>query len=138
ALGHLRARETVHGLVALAHDPSEVVRQALVEALGALGCAGTQPARGKRVGRGRGRGIGWLFGRKKGAPAPLADPTGLAVATLVTALADESVAVRAQSAVALGRIGAPAATAAVGLIALVKDGDETVRCQAAEALGKVG
>ncbi|HKI30664.1 MAG TPA: HEAT repeat domain-containing protein [Gemmataceae bacterium] len=143
ALGRLHAVDTVPLLVALARDPSDVVRQNLIEALGTLGSAGTRPAgpkrgHGRRLGW-RGRGIGWLLGWKTGGvPASLSNPVDLAVATLQSALADDSVAVRTQAALALGRIGPPAAAVAPELIALLKDADETVRCQAAEALGQVG
>ena len=81
---------------------------------------------------------GWFRWKKRAVPAPLLDPVELAVATLESALADDSAAVRTQAALALGRIGPPAAAVAPGLIALLKDADETVRCQAAEALGQVG
>ncbi len=80
-----------------------------------------------------------MFGRKKrGAPRTAPHPVELAVATLESALADDAAAVRTQAALALGRIGLPAAAVAPGLIGLLKDADETVRCQAAEALGQVG
>jgi HEAT repeat protein len=143
ALGQLHALDAVPLLAALGRDPSDVVRQSVVEALGILGGAGAGPAR-KRRGLGRARGlkgpgIGRWFGRKtRGASAPPLDPIGMAVATLETALADDSAAVRTQAALALGRIGPPAAAVAPGLIGLLKDADETVRCQAAEALGQVG
>src|SRR5204863_255339 len=123
--------------------PSDVVRQSMVEALGALGGAGTGAAgKKRRLVRSRAstrRGLGWLlWWKKRGVPAPPQDPVELAVATLESALADDSVGVRAQAALALCRIGLPAAGAAPGLIGLLKDADETVRCQAAEALGQVG
>jgi HEAT repeat protein len=143
ALGHLHALDTVPLLAALGRDPSDVVRQSVVEALGVLGGAGAQAGRknrggGRRLGA-RGAGIRWLFWRKRhGAPVPPADPVGLAVATLESALRDDAAAVRTQAARALGRIGPSAAAVADQLIPLLKDADETVRCQAAEALGQVG
>jgi HEAT repeat protein len=139
ALGRLHALEALPLLVTLGRDPSDMVRQSLVEALGILGGTGMRPTRPKRRIWLRGRGIGWLFMRKKGlAPAPPSDPVALVVATLGSALADESAAVRTQAALALGRIGPAATGAAPGLVGLLHDADETVRCQAAEALGKVG
>jgi hypothetical protein len=55
ALGRLHALATVPQVAALAWDPSDVVRQSVVEALGALGSMGAEPARKER-GLGRGRG----------------------------------------------------------------------------------
>ena len=55
ALGQLHALETVPLLAALGQDPSDVVRQSVVEALGILGSPGPGPAR-KRRGLARGRG----------------------------------------------------------------------------------
>jgi HEAT repeat protein len=145
ALGRLHALDTVPLLVALGHDPSDVVRQSLVEALGVL--LGKEEGGRRKAEKRRPdpsfllplSSFRWLFGwNKRGAPAPLADPVELAVATLGAALADDSAAVRTQAAWALGRMGLLAAAAAPGLIRLLRDGDETVRCQAAEALGRVG
>jgi HEAT repeat protein len=143
ALGRLHAVETVPLLVALGHDPSDVVRQSLVEALGVIGSAPAQPAPKKRgTGRRpgwRGRGLGWLFAwKRRGAPVSLSRPIDLCVVTLQSALVDSSAAVRTQAALALGRIGTPAAALAPQLIHLLHDADETVRCQAAEALGQIG
>lgn len=143
ALGQLHALDTVPVLAALGLDPSDVVRQSVVEALGIIGCAATEPDRKKRrFRRGHGlrrRTLEWLFRwRKRGAPAPPLNHLELAVTMLESALADDSPAVRTQASLALGRIGPPAAAVAPELIGLLKDGDETVRCQAAEALGQVG
>jgi HEAT repeat protein len=152
ALGRLHALDTVPLLVALGHDPSDVVRQSLVEALGILGGQKREgrrrqaqsrrenPRRGLRAALRRlpsvfrGLALGW---KKRGLSVPLSDPVELAVTTLASALADDSAAVRTQAALALGRIGSPAAAVAPRLIALLQDEDETVRCQAAEALGQV-
>src|SRR5206468_2055465 len=64
ALGQLHALDTVPLLAALGQDPSEVVRQSMVEALGALGGAATGAVRKKRgLRRGRAsreRGLRWL------------------------------------------------------------------------------
>jgi HEAT repeat protein len=141
ALGHLHARDQVVLLVQLAQDPSDVVRQNLVEALGLIGAANADHIR-----RSRGRGLRlhvtgirrWFRWKKGPVPSPLSDPIDLVVSTLQNALADHSAAVRTQAARALGRIGAPATELASALLALLKDADETVRCEAAEALGKVG
>ena len=143
ALGKLRVLEVVPLVSSLAQDPSEVVRQSVVEALGNLGMSGPGHVRPRRrFGRGRGskgRGIGWLSGWKKHAvPARHGDPVDLAVATLESSLADESAPVRIQAARSLGRIGPRAAAAAPRLIGLLKEADETIRCQAAQALGEVG
>lgn len=143
ALGHLQAREEVPLLVQLANDPSDLVRQSLVEALGRIGMAGADT---DRAGRLRLLGLRlpagwrrrWFWWKRRPAPTPLHHPIDLAILTLRDALADSSTAVRTQAACALGRIGSPAAEVAPGLIALLKDADETVRCEAAEALGKVG
>ena len=79
ALGHLRALEAMPLLAELVRDPSEVVRQSVVEALGVLASPGQGSARARRgLGRGRGgRGlaIAWYSGwRKRGvvqsAPRP--------------------------------------------------------------------
>ena len=143
ALGLLHDMDTVRFVAGLASDPSDVVRQSVVEALGHLGGTGTKTSRtaGKpRRFRGlRVRKLRDLFRRKnRGAPERPVDPVALAVGTLAAALADESAAVRTQAAVGLGRIGAPASSEAAGLIGVLKDVDETVRCRAAEALGRVG
>jgi HEAT repeat protein len=142
ALGHLHARDEVPLLVQLAHDPSDVVRQNLVEALGRIGAASADTNHGNyrrsQALRWRIRWIRWWFGWKTHhAPKLAPDPIDLAVLTLRDALADDSAAVRTQAARSLGRIGAPAAAVASELIALLKDADETVRCEAAESLGQV-
>lgn len=143
ALGQLHALDSVPLLVPLARDPSDMVRQSLVEALGLLGSAGTHTTRPKS-GRGwrlglRGRALGWLFARTRPrhdavrAQVPAPEPVAQIIATLESALADASPAVRTQAALALGRIGPAAAAVAPRLIALLKDADETVRCQATPA-----
>jgi HEAT repeat protein len=143
ALGRLHALDAVRPLTALAADPSDVVRQATVEALGLIVGTGSAPYRKRRRLRrllqaapcGRRR---WPWWRRPAPPAAPADLTGLAVAALRAALDDSAAAVRTQAVVALGRVGPAAAAAAPRLIALFHDADETVRCQAAEALGRVG
>jgi HEAT repeat protein len=150
ALGRLHACDQVSLLVKLADDPSDVVRQSLVEALGLITAAGapaaTAPTMNNRAPHGwsPGRGILRYFAWKRRRPVPVpANPIELAIATLQAALADDSAAVRTQAAKALGRTG-PALVRSAGqavaldLIRLLKDVDETVRCEAAEALGAVG
>jgi HEAT repeat protein len=139
ALGHLRALDTVPLLASLGQDPSELVRLSVVEALGIIGGGNGQPVRKRRRPWSAGQGLGWLrWWRKRAVPLPPADPIEVEVATLRTALEDKSAAVRTQAALALARIGAPAAAVAPDLIGLLKDPDESVCCQAAEALGCVG
>jgi HEAT repeat protein len=142
-LGQLHALDTTLSVAALVRDPSDVVRQSAVEALGALGSqrpgSGRSPRGfGRKLGS-RKRAIAWIVRRKtRLVAAPARDPVELAVESLASALADDSAAVRSQAAMALGRIGLPAASVAPRLIGLSKAGDETVRCQAAKALGEVG
>ena len=144
-LGKLHALETVPLLAALAQDPSDVVRQSVIEALGNLGSSRLGHVRTKRglapgQGRGsRGRHYAWLYHwRKRSALSVPRDPVELVVATLESALSDESASVRIQAARALGRIGPRAAAVAPRLIGLLKEADETIRCQAAQALGELG
>lgn len=142
-LGHLHALDVLPFLIPLGQDSSDMVRQSVVEALGALGSGGDKTTRKRRrvlripwaPGKRRWWPLAW---RKRHMPALPADPVELAVATLQPALADSSAAVRTQAALALGRIGAPAAAATPALRELLKDADETVRCHAAKALGQVG
>ncbi len=143
ALGHLRALEMVASLSTLATDSSNVVRQSVVVAMEALGS--TRKSSARSLG-----GVGWrrsILGRlirrpklwsRRSAPLPPVDPIELAVTTLESALGDPCAAVRAQAALALGRIGTDAAAVSPRLIGLLEDGDETVRCQAAQALGEIG
>jgi HEAT repeat protein len=143
ALGHLHALETLPALAALAKDPSDVVRQSIVAAIGSLGKSGTGSARIRhRRGRSRGfvrraiwRSIWW---KNRPDPAPPPEPIELAVATLESALGDPCPAVRTQAALALGRIGPDAGAVAPRLISLLQEADEEVRCQAAQALGEIG
>jgi len=139
ALGRLHACDQVPRLVQLADDPRDVVRQSMVEALGLITAPGAPTVDTKAPGtRSPRQGILRFFGWKR-RPAPVpTNPIELAIATLRAALADDSAAVRAQAAQALGRIGAAGNAVAPDLIGLLKDVDETVRCEAAEALGKVG
>jgi HEAT repeat protein len=141
ALGQLNAVEMVPELAALVKDPSDVVRHSVVEALGFL--ASTRPGSKRTVDRAspfdQGGGL-WRLLRLKRRVAlpPSRDPVELAVATLASALDDDSAAVRTQAAVALGRVGNAAASVVPRLISLLKEADETVRCEAAKALGDLG
>lgn len=147
ALGHLHTLDElpliVPLLAQLAHDPSDVVRQNLVEALGLIGGASANTDRtGRRRCRSlrlRARWIQRRLGWKKHliAPPHSPDPIHLAVSTLQEALADTSAAVRTQAARALGRLGRHATGVAPDLMALLKDADEAVRCEAAGSLAKV-
>ena len=107
-------------LAALVQDPSDVVRQSVVEALGILGstgarrdaqAAGLPPA--AECARGAGSG-GSAVERSGPTPRGPCDPVELAVTTLQAALDDDRLPVRTQAAAALGRIGPPAAAAVPG------------------------
>ena len=144
ALGHLHALETVPVLAALANDPSDVVRQSVVAALGSLGCSSTGSGRSQRglsrkrgfLGRAIWRTVWW---KKRPALAPARRPGRAGRGDAATLPWEtHSAAVRAQAALALGRIGPDAAAAAPRLIDLFREGDEMVRCQAAQALGEIG
>ena len=101
-LGLLRVLDTVPSLAALARDPSDVVRQSVVEALGRRRRTreslpqdgGLILGRGSRVRRV----AGWFRRKKRGVPVPASHPVGLAVATLGSALCDGAAAVRTQAA----------------------------------------
>ncbi len=142
AIGWLHALDAAPELVQLRGDPSDWVRESMVEALGKIGGASWGVVRRRRfLGRALGapsRLIGWVTGRRVFARS--ADPAGLidlTVTTLRAALTDPARAVRGEAARALGLIGAVAGVAAPDLIGLLRDEDEAVRCQAAESLGKV-
>ena len=143
ALGQLGPPESVPLVAELVVDTSEIVRRSAVEALGVLasprpGSARVRPDPGRGRGR-KGRALRWFSGRKgQRTGITPRDPIELAVATLETALVNDSAAVRTQVARALGKIGSPAAALARGLIGMLKEADETVRCEAAQALGQVG
>ena len=125
ALGHLRALESVPLLTPLVRDPSEVVRQSAVEALGMLASPGPGSAR-TRPGLGRGRRrrtITWsvrVEEARRGDTAPRPRRAGR-VGAWRSALADDSAAVRTQAVRALGRIGSPAAALAPRLIGMLKE-----------------
>ncbi|MEO8843395.1 MAG: HEAT repeat domain-containing protein [Kofleriaceae bacterium] len=71
-------------------------------------------------------------------PAAFADPTKLAVGDLIGFAQDGRPVVRANSATALGAIGAAAKDAALALGVLMRDDDMRVRIAAAQALDKLG
>lgn len=142
AIGCLHALDAAHELVTLRHDPSDWVRESMVEALGKIGGATAGVIRRRRfLGRALGapsRLIGWMIWRKAPRQARnAAESIGLAISTLRAALSDTATAVRREAARALGLIGPAAAAAAPDLIALLYDEDEAVRCQATESLGRV-
>ncbi|MDR3618722.1 MAG: HEAT repeat domain-containing protein, partial [Paludisphaera borealis] len=146
ALGRLHAVDSTHALVALFEDPSPIVRQSVVEALGRLWRRPTGGARHPGFPRTRRRGPrwGWIerwIVRNKGVSshaAADASPAELALSTLEAALEDDSNVVRAEAVEALGGIGLGATAVAPKLIAMSKEGDESLRCQVARALGEVG
>jgi HEAT repeat protein len=137
--GHLQDANAIALLSPLISDPSEMVRQCAVEALGSLGSmdkdqADLPSSMASAIGL-RWRKMPRLFHWKPRGDLPIvADPIGLAVSTLETALGDESAGVRGQALVALGKIGRPAARAVPRVIELLNDQAELVRCQAAEGL----
>jgi HEAT repeat protein len=141
AVGCLHALDAAPELVKLRHDPSDWVRESMVEALGKIGGASAGVVRRKQFLRRAlsvpSRLIGWVIWRRGAAqPRNAAESIALAVSTLRAALSDPATAVRREAARALGLIG-PAAEAAPDLIALLNDEDEAVRCQATESLGRV-
>ena len=142
APGHMRMLDELPLLAQLADDPSETVRQNVVEALGNY-CPAGADHNCVRLRQGRALRLRtrwtqrWFWWQRGRVPTPFADPNNLAVLTLQVALADDSAAVRTQAARSLGRIGVPAAAVAPDLIALLKDANDNVRCEAAESLGKV-
>jgi HEAT repeat protein len=144
ALGRLHATDSLRGLVTLFQDPSAIVRQSVVEAIGRLG---KQLAGGKRnVGGFRKRSGStwrgfrrWRLSRSAGvSTSSPVEPIELAVTTLELALEDDSTLVRTEAVAAVGLIGPAAATVTPKLIALSKVGDESLRCQVARSLGEVG
>ncbi len=160
ALGLLRVQDATPLLVAMAKDPSDMIRQNVAEALGSIGAAAVEfpnETRGLPLGR-RSRiqlAVAWLRKRKRVHPrlrkavkwlqkqekfrhVRFVDPVQASVATLEKALADSIPAVRAAAAVAVGVIGPAAARVAPSLIGLLNEADDLVRCRAAEALGKLG
>jgi HEAT repeat protein len=136
ALGHLNARDALPNLTALAADPSDYVRQSLAEALGLIVESATQAERRTLPRTSRRYRPGWYWGRRR--RTTVADPAGMAVATLVQLLGDENTSVRGQAAMSLGLAGDVAAAAVPELTLRLRDADETVRSQAAKALGRVG
>ena len=135
-LGRLQAANALPQMARLANDPSDLVRLSLAEALGeVIGPATASAARPRRT---RGRRSEWRLLRRRSPEASSTDPVALALAALLTALADAATVVRAQAASSLALLGATAGVAIPELTALLADPDETVRIRAAEALGQVG
>jgi HEAT repeat protein len=140
ALGRLHALEALPGVAALLRDPSEKVRLSVAEALGLIAGPHGQAARRLHVGgytpalslwSWMGRWFSGLWGGRRGSPMTSV------VKALQTALADDSLEVRAKAAHSLGQLGRDAAAAGPDLMQLLDAEDEAVRCQAAEALGRV-
>jgi HEAT repeat protein len=142
-LGYLHARHTLHLLVELSQDPSDIVRQSVVDALGIVSVTENQsehilPAAAFAT-RPTRRGIWRIFKwRRRPEFVTQADPIKLAVKTLQASLLDELPAVRTQAARALGRVGFAAASSAFPLIGALRDEHESVRLEATKALGRVG
>lgn len=143
-LGHLHARDTVPMIMQYSLDPSDIVRQSVIDALGILGIpeetadvvAPISLSESSRVTR---KGLWWFF-RWQRRPELIikSDPTRLAIKTLQAALADELQSIRTEAARGLGRIGRTAASATFPLIAILQDEHESVRLEATKALGRIG
>src|SRR3954470_11904031 len=82
--------------------------------------------------------VGMALGSAFTGPPPASAQTPSEVAHLVTQLHDESPAVRAAAAMALGGMGPAAEAAAPELVRLLKDPAAEVRAAAAEALDGIG
>lgn len=140
-LGRLNAMETLDRLISRVDDPSDMVRQAVVEALGSLGehaaTSSRRPTAPARLARWRGRWFTRRFVASRAVAAPRS-PIEEIVSTLDAALDDESTAVRIEAVSGLGKAGDAASTTAPRLIALSAEGDETFRCEIARALGAIG
>lgn len=139
ALGQLRIRATIVLLVTLRNDTSDIVRQSLIDALGAI--ASTNPTHvnsSLAVELPKMRFLRLLKRKRPSEPVSSIEPIELAVTTLREALNDSGLTVRAHAAQALGRIGSPAASSVPGLISLLEDEDETVRSAAIESVARVG
>lgn len=137
-LGRLRAQDALSRMVRLKNDPSDLVRLSLAKALGEIGAP--LPKGTSQPSRARGRQGVWRFlrGDRKSHELQL-NPAAIVLQSLREALTDPAVAIRAEAANSLGRLGALAASEATpDLIGLLTDTDETVRAQSAEALGKIG
>ena len=103
AVGCLHDLDALPALVRLRRDPSEWVRESLVEALGKIGGAnGSKVAQTEAVARPRPRRpsrlMAWVIGESVGAARDAAALIDLAVSTLRGALADSATAVRTQAA----------------------------------------
>src|SRR5439155_14929007 len=149
ALGLLRTPDAVEPLIGLTADPSEAVRAAAVEGLGAIpdGLTRNKDRPPGRPCRGRWR-VARLLRRLRlpnrfteaAEPVPRLKPAEVVpacVAALRKAVQDDSPLVRSEAVAALGRIGGPAGPAAGDLTsALSADADE-IRRRAAVSLGLV-
>jgi HEAT repeat protein len=143
SLGRLHAMDSLELLVAQARDPSEIVRQSVVEALGLLGGHSSTAVRKPVFTRRAKMLLGldrWPRFRRAAAQEKPSErgPIDLLVSTLETALDDDATAVRIEAVAALGHTGRRAAAVAPKLIALSKEGDESLRCAVARSLGEVG
>ncbi len=144
ALGRLHAVDSLQSMVVLFQDPSAIVRESVIEAIGRLGkhlAAGRHSTRVFQARSGSARRFidRWRGWRRRIASSASAIPDAieLAVSTLESALDDDSTTVRTEAVMGLGQIGPAASNAAPKLIALSKHGDESLRCQVARSLGEV-
>jgi HEAT repeat protein len=142
ALGMIRASQAVPYMILLADDPSDYVRQCLVQALGMVCVTADKPARPNSLHLElRPTARSWLarlLFRARQKSTRQIDPVPLSLVALRHALRDPSPMVRAEAAQSLGQVGPSAAPATAELIATLKDASDTVRCQAAESLSRVG
>jgi HEAT repeat protein len=138
SLGRLRAQDALPRMVQHRNDPSDFVRLSLAKALGEIGAP--LPKGTSQPLRTRGRTRFWRLLRGRRTPnEPQLDPAAIVLDALRAALTDPAVAIRAEAASSLGRVGALSGSEAIpDLIGLLNDIDETVRAQSAEALGKIG
>jgi HEAT repeat protein len=139
ALGHLHARDRVPALVGLKNDPSDWVRQSLVEALGQIGSPrGNGSVRRLQFCKPVRMSVRFLDALFHHRPKPQIDVGALMVSTLRDALVDPVVTVRTAAAQAVGLLGTAASPTVPQLLALLQDPEEVVRCRAAESLGSIG
>src|SRR5262249_15454082 len=96
-LGRLHVQDAVPLLVPLVRAPSDRVRGAAARALGGIAAATAEPRRKRRGWRRPAAGTTGMLWWRREPPVPALDPTGLAVTALLTALDDESAAVRTQA-----------------------------------------
>lgn len=136
-LGRLQALEVLPRLARVCSDPSESVRQTLVEALGLFCQRGPRHIeKAARLRQSRRWWWRWRWLRRVAANhTPVLDP---AIDLLRQLCGDSAAAVRARAVAILGQLGTAAESAIPQIAHMLGDNDESVRCEAAEALGKIG